>query len=119
MTYIRVIPRDLFNESKLLKCLGRLVIEAERHPEIEVELIGGDRAGFDIRQSDADGSLWARNIRVTIGGRHVTVQTNYNSKSEWPMYASPADSHDVASVFNDDGSLADEFLALGGNRAQA
>lgn len=114
MTYIRVIPRDLFNESKLLKCLGRLVIEAERHPHISVELIEGrERQGFDIRQSEADGSLWARNIHVTVGGRHIIVQTNYNSKREWPLYATPADSPDVVEVFDDAGKLTDEFVGLG------
>lgn len=30
MTYLRVIPRDLFNEAKLLKCLGKLYLEAEK-----------------------------------------------------------------------------------------
>lgn len=116
MTYIRVIPRDLFNESKLLKCLGKLVIEAERHPEIAIEQIGGDRAGFDIRQNEADGGLWARNIHVSISGVHITVQTAYNSKQDWPLYASnPAG--DVVSVFNHDGSLTCEFLGLADAKA--
>lgn len=58
MSYNRVIPRDLFNESSLLKCLGRLYICLENTPGHAAELQQVGRE-FDIRQSDDDGSIYA------------------------------------------------------------
>lgn len=53
MTYRRVIPRDLFNEADLLKCLGRLYID------------GGDRVEFEeFRVFDDEGNLSAELVTL-------------------------------------------------------
>jgi NADPH-dependent 7-cyano-7-deazaguanine reductase QueF len=108
MSYRRVIPRDLFNEAKLLKCFGRLYIEAERHQNIIVEQ--RNEKAFDVQQDASSGALYVDNLRVTVRGVSVHVYTAYNSKSAWPMYADYAD--ECIAVFDDEGGLTDEFLAI-------
>ncbi len=62
MAYLRVIPRDLFNEGNLLKCLGRIYINLESLPGISAELVetGGP---FHIEQNEDDGSIYVRIAR--------------------------------------------------------
>lgn len=114
MSYIRVIPRDLFNEAKLLKCLGRLYIEAEHQPEGKVEVAFAyehSHSRFDIQQEPSDGSIYVSNVHVTVNSKRVHVYTGLNARSDWPMYASLND--ETVAVFDDNGHLTPEFLALG------
>lgn len=108
MSYARVIPRDLFNESKLLKCLGRLCILAESHPTLEIE---HDGHAFTIAQEDWDGSIYVSNVFVLVKGCQIWCRTTLNARDAWPMFASLQDDSEV-SVFTDSGDLTPEFLAL-------
>jgi len=86
MSYLRVIPRDLFNEAKLLKCLGALYIAAERLPEGWVTLERGhDGAPFQIEQNKSDGSIFVANVHVYVNKIHVHVYTSLNSKAPYPL----------------------------------
>lgn len=113
--YRREIPRDLFNEAKLLKCLGQLALIAHnRHyngvpiPEgLRVEYVGD---WFAIDQNPSSGGLFCKTIRVYVRGKKVNVESCYNSKSPYPLAFDCGGG--IGEVFNDDGSLADEFLAL-------
>jgi hypothetical protein len=112
--YIRVIPRDLFNESKLLKCLGALYIESEHHEGLSVERAyhaEGSRDGFEIVQDQDSGAIYCRDVVVTYRGRVLHCYTGLNARGPYPMYADHED--ETVAVFTVDGRLSEEFLAIG------
>ena len=56
MSYIRVIPRDLFNEANLLKCHGQLVIHLEgRLPNAGFP---EDVSRFEVEQDPNSGAIY-------------------------------------------------------------
>lgn len=114
MSYLRVVPRDLFNESNLLKCYGQMYLLSERHDGLSVE--GGDNATpFDVRQSDADGSTYLANVAVYARGKRITLSRPLNSRDAWPLWVEAVDDEDLDDpfeAFTDEGKLSPEFLAL-------
>lgn len=135
--YKRVIPRDLFNEAKLLKCLGQLSLlihdgqdkDGCRTPEllsieyesdvlsVECGHCGGgvtvENRQFVIEQCASTGNLYCRNVRIYIDGRkNFDVYTNsfgLNSREPYPLiYDDFGDNCDH--VFNDDGTFTDSFI---------
>lgn len=116
MSYLRVIPRDLFNEANLLKCYGRLVILLENLPVGHVGSFGEDAFDvFDIQQNPDDGSLSVANMPLYIGGRPYTLRRPLNSRHPWPLWAELQDNPDgeeEIAVFDDQGDLTAEFSAL-------
>lgn len=111
MTYLRVIPRDLFNEASLLKCLGALWIALENKPGVRIT---HDSRPFDIRQDEADGSIYAENVRLVIAERLFDHRRPLNSREPWPLWVRPAFDPDVddIAVFDQDGALSGDFIAL-------
>ena len=111
--YIRVIPRDLFNEANLLKCLGRLVLCIESAPRVVVEHDGGP---FEVVQNDDDGSISLFGFYVQVAGSALSLWRPLNSRHPWPLMAAVEGDHDVepVPVFCDDGELSPEFLSLVG-----
>ena len=112
MSYHRVIPRDLFNEAKLLKCLGRLIIlRGEQGLRLRFRH-RSPRKGFQICMSDS-GDLFCRNLIVGVarwgGVERVEISLPSNSRSPWPLEFIDS-SGGVDSVFKDDGSLSTEFI---------
>ncbi len=87
MEHFRVIPRDFFNEAKLLKCLGHFEICIMDHPlpglEFEVHFEGGP---FVVRQNQSDATLYCENYRVFLAGEELKLYTIYNSKDAYPLY---------------------------------
>lgn len=116
MSYMRVIPRDLFNEAKLLKCLGRLWIEAERnHPILKVtfgpeEGDGNRDDPFEIVQDAGTGAIFVANVFVFVDGKAVHVYTGLNAREDWPMYADWGDHTEL--VFDEGGNVRQPFLIL-------
>lgn len=111
--YIRVIPRDLFNEAKLLKCLGALYIAAEHidNETLRVERLHDDtREGFDIVQCPDDGSIMCRDVIVKFHGHVIPVYTGLNSRLPYPLVAQFEDR--TAYVFDHVGELTEDFRAL-------
>lgn len=110
MTYRRVIPRDLFNEAKLLKCLGRLVLLGDTLPGLQVRHNG---EAFDIHQSQYDGSIHVRNVCVSIHGRDYAHYTPLNSREGFPLWLQPEDddAHDITAL-DEHGGASEELLAL-------
>ncbi|AXH72700.1 MAG: hypothetical protein [Caudoviricetes sp.] len=84
MSYNRIIPRDLFNEANLLKCLGRLYINLEEYCNIGVEMIN-DGDSFDIHQNEDDGSIYCVNVNLMKNGKSVNLFRPLNSRIEWPL----------------------------------
>jgi hypothetical protein len=88
MSYQRVIPRDFFNEAKLLKCLGRFELAVNHGGPMDIRLpitIDYDGEAFVIEQNPNDGSLWCVNYRAYLAGEEVQLFVPYNSKDEWPL----------------------------------
>src|ERR1700761_2431214 len=113
MTYIRIIPRDLFNEGNLLKCLGTLSIALERvvsTAKFDVE----DVEYFDIRQDPNDGSLAVANLPFSIAGKRAILSRPLNSRQAFPLYLAMRDdpAFDPIPVFQENGSLSGEMLDL-------
>ena len=114
MTYHRVIPRALFNDANLLKCLGRLVILSETHPmkaEYQPVECCSDvyREGFNVNQNEYDGSTYCGNVTFYAEGPDITFYPfrPLNSKDEWPLYVDIGE--ETISVFDTEGNLSKEF----------
>lgn len=111
MSYRRVIPRDLFNEASLLKCMGRLWILLDNLPSgHRAKLADESGAPFNIQQDPSSGALEVVNIAFTIARKPWSLTRPLNSRAPWPLYAENED--DCVSVFTDEGELSDEFRAL-------
>jgi hypothetical protein len=113
MSYVRVIPRDLFNEADLLKCLGHLCIMLETtrsNAKFDVE----DAPVFDIRQDESDGSIHVANLPFSVDGRSVHLSRPLNSRSPWPLYLSRPDEPDFEPirVFEQTGFFSDAMQEL-------
>ena len=111
MSYIRVIPRDLFNEANLLKCIGQLYIKIESIGFTHVaQFSEGHLSHFQIEQDPSDGSIYVANLQFQIGNRHYHLSRPLNSRQPWPLYASRDD--DSIPVFDEDGTLSIEMIRL-------
>lgn len=111
--YERVIPRDLFNESKLLKCLGQLALlihDGKGNKDLVLEHNQQMNAGFQIDQDQSDGSLFCVNISFRLKDTEIPISTSLNSKRPYPMIYQD-DEGGEEDLFNDDGSFTDSFLS--------
>jgi len=110
MSYRRVIPRDLFNEANLLKCLGRLSILLDEIIGHDAELTN-DGGPFDIQQNPASGAISCINVDLVARGRQIWLSRPLNSREPWPLYADDENDETVA-VFTDDGFFTPEFKQM-------
>jgi hypothetical protein len=111
MSYTRVIPRDLFNEAKLLKCLGQLALLLHEGKGIRWPLwlvFADPEKGFVIDQNTASGGLFCTNLTLYLKEMEVCLFSVYNSKSPFPLLFDGGNDGE-GDVFNDDGSLSEEF----------
>lgn len=87
MSYQRVFPRDLFNESKLLKCLGRISLYI--HDGFLNGLIMDDsecQHDILIDQNQNTGNLYVTNLHFSDRqGIPIYFSISYNSKENWPL----------------------------------
>lgn len=116
MTYRRVIPRDLFNEGNLLKCLGALWCKLDDRVDFRAARVTHNDEPFDIRQREEDGSLYVENVRLVINGRLFGHRRPLNSRAPWPLYVWDEfyENAEEVAVFTDEGDLTDEFERLVG-----
>lgn len=116
MSYYRVIPRDLFNESKLLKCLGQLSLIIHDGVKVprDMELWQEDSsAGFQIEQNEASGALYCSTLQLLYRSRSIELSCPYNSKDAYPLrYV--IDDENEGCVFDETGALSADFLAAMG-----
>ena len=113
--YRRVIPRDLFNESDLLKCLGRLsLMILDEHPGTPagLDLIHTEAEGFfRIGQDPSDGSIQCHNLVLArADGMRADLKRNLNDREPWPLFLCDENDEEVP-VFDGDGNLTPEFIA--------
>lgn len=106
MSYLRVLPRDAFNESSLLKCIGKLtlLIHDGKLPEWS---FSHDNEAFQIEQDESDGSISVANIEFVRNGERVRVCTPLNSRRKWPAMAYGG-GLDGEFIFNDAGEWSPE-----------
>lgn len=109
--YRRTIPRDLFNEAKLLKCYGQLYLNLERmglH-----ECLHHDGEPFEVYQDDSDGGLYLANVELIINGQQPVLWCPLNARSTYPMLTYGMDDESAIHVFHqDDGAFTPDFKSL-------
>lgn len=110
-TYTRVIPRDLFNEAKLLKSLGRLALlihNGEAPPTLEAVNDGDE---FRIDQRADDGGLYVcSGLYFRVRSLILELYSCYNSKDGYTLVCNAGEAGEIV-VFDQDGTLATEFTA--------
>lgn len=89
--YKRVLPRDAFNEAKLLKCIGKLtlMIEDAMLPAWHYHYDGD---AFNIVQDESNGSISVTNITFWRNKKKVHIFTGLNAKDNWPVMMRDGDS---------------------------
>lgn len=122
--YLRVIPRDLFNEAKLLKCLGQLCLAIEEGGDGKKvkykHMAAVDGNGFHIRQDASDGSFFCSNLWFEIEGyQDVHFFLQQSKDDPYPFYLSTLDDEEVYRVFDDHGNLTVELAEMLGIRYKA
>lgn len=108
--YNRVIPRDFFNEAKLLKCFGVLalkVLDCQVPQGINISIEESGEA-FKVKLDQINGSLHIVNYPVSINGEIVEVGTQYNSKDNFPFYCYI--NYCEILIFDEDGNFSEEFI---------
>lgn len=111
MNYRREIPRDLFNEAKLLKCVGRLILLIHNNdiPEGFEMSFKHNGKPFKIGLM-RDGSLTVDNVQISVNGIPCVFKTTYNSKSNFPFYLE----YELTDypVFTDKGEFDEEYIEI-------
>lgn len=108
MSYLRVIPRDLFNEANLLKCYGQLYLNLEKLGMQDFLEHTDDDGQFRVDQDQSSGALTISNIDLVLPGGAIALSRPLNARRPFPLYAS-LDEYEVC-VFNEDGSFTPEML---------
>jgi hypothetical protein len=86
--YNRVIPRDIFNEAKLLKCIGKICLLIHDNKINGLNIVHEDQSkGFEITQDPNSGDISVENIYFfDNAGTPVYFYTKLNSKDNYPMF---------------------------------
>lgn len=112
MSYIRVIPRDFFNESKLLKCLGKLslnILDNKDHVKKYLTEQFDNVDSFNIQQDESSGDIYCINYNLFNElGDEILLSSLLNSKLNWPLLFETDSIKEL--VFQDDGEFSQEFL---------
>lgn len=115
MSYLRVIPRDLFNEANLLKCFGQLYLNLERmglEHRLEHE---HDEDYFQVLQNN-DGALSLDNVTLRTTTPDSDDEARFyrplNSRQYFPLYLHHFSEEDDIAVFNDDGTFTAEMTTF-------
>lgn len=124
MTHFRVIPRDLFNEAKLLKSLGQLCLKIHEGQADPLTVDHEDpEAGFTVELSPTHGTLFVRDLWFYCNGLPVEFYTDYNDRDPYPLWAEftfgsadpanpiPENQRGPFQVFDDSGEFSEGFRA--------
>ena len=108
MSYVRVIPRDLFNEANLLKCYGKIYINLEIANIAGVEL-EHDGEPFDVRQDESSGAIYVSNVHLMVRGEPCELRRPLNSREPWPLVLIDERENEIP-VFNEEGGFSPEMV---------
>lgn len=115
-----VLPRDLFNVSNLLKCLGKIhvgmidgLLPIHHMVDVDGEMEQTDYVDqFKISQAE-DGDLFISNVdHYDQRKNFLFLRVPYNSRDPWPLiaYGANEETPDIIEVFHKDGQLTEEFI---------
>jgi hypothetical protein len=107
--YHQVFPRDLFNNAKLIKCLGNLILRLEGS-HIKITFDETLTENINIDRDISDGSIYATNIKFILGenGDELRFSSPLNSRENYPLVMHW--NWDEIEVFDDHGHFSDDFL---------
>ena len=102
-----VLPRDLFNTAKLLKCLGRLSLHILDGviPGMKLERRKSDQHPFIC--SDCTGALYCMSLELTYRGKLFMLSTPVNAQGRYPLECHTNETS--YPVFRENGMLSEEF----------
>ena len=111
MNYVRVIPRDLFNEAKLLECVGQLCLLIHDGKCAPLQVVHSHpEQGFCVGQNKSDGSVYVMNLDFYVPkGPVIPFNSPLNSRQPYPLLCNDENDAEIA-VFYDNGVLSAEFL---------
>ena len=80
--FSRVLPRDAFNEAKLLKGIGFLTLKIHNGLVPDGLTFSGpeENTPFEIVQDPASGDLYVANVTIRIHGDEIDVFHSYNDR---------------------------------------
>ena len=107
-TYLRVLPRDLFNESKLLKNMGQLCLAIHDGITPVPMNFHHDGEPFNICQNPNDGALYVANLTIWVNRVLVEFTATYNSKKPFTLWARTR--NDDYEVFTNEGDFHPDFI---------
>lgn len=110
MSYTRICPRDLFNEAKLLKCIGQislLILDNQAPDNLKMKT---DYDSFTVIQDTSYGSIYLEEILITISGHSHIFYCRMNAKDSYPLEVVANETEDFIEVFNDDGTFHSDFI---------
>ncbi len=114
MNNYRVMPRDLFNEAKLLKCLGMLGLECvNRQLPFGWELFHDADCSmhFNMTIDSSSGDTLSTNVYLlNDNGEKIYFRTPINCREPHPLIT--LSGGDYCDVFGSDGKLSKEFYKL-------
>lgn len=108
MKFIRVIPRDLFNEAKIYKCMGQLILMIEDRMGVFAELTYNQYKDCFTVHLDEDGALWLSGVHIFCAKTNLVFRTTYNSKAPYPLHCF-YENQEIP-VFTDDGKEHEDFV---------
>ena len=107
--YLRVVPRDFFNEANLLKCYGQLaLLTIDDNSDFQFEY--QRRWPFIAAQYPGDGSLTIKDITFTYKETVILLRRPLNARDPWPLVTVNEDCVEIE-IFDDKGNLSEEFTA--------
>lgn len=109
--YIRVLPRDLFNEASLLKCVARLWILTDEKRDHQARFVTEDCDVFNVLQDQSSGAIYIGNVEFTVRNVPHRLSRPLNSRSAWSLYMDTEDGDETLSVFDDEGNLSADMLS--------
>ena len=119
VTYKRVLPRDLFNESKLLKVAGKLVclIEDRVITNMTYEHDTTFTENFIVGQDQSDGAFYLHNLKFYVrfdeGVFELRLHVMQDKEQHWNAYTDcEGFTEPEVRVFDEDGHATQEFLEM-------
>lgn len=112
VTYRRVLPRDLFNEAKLLKCAGKLVLAIEDGyvTNVTYEHDTTFTQNFIVGQDQSDGSVYLHNLKFYLCGVELGFSVPQDKTQSWNAYVDSFPlGFESLPVFDEHGKLTTEF----------
>ena len=113
MSYRREVPRDLFNEGNLLKCLGMISVSILDNKFYKYGLkdeLNDFGEGFVIEQTESGDTYCSNYFVYDPEGENIPLYRPLNSRSPWPLLFVNKFEDSLDDVFNDDGTFSQEFF---------